>query len=80
MSRLKNTLAVRHKGLRLNIGIDPHTNEQLRLMAEAFTSRGLKRPSTSLLVRHSLRCLYAALRTADEDKWRIHQGQLKALS
>jgi|AntAceMinimDraft_1070359.scaffolds.fasta_scaffold11146_2 hypothetical protein len=55
MNKQPNTLAVRNKYLKINIGIDAVTNVKVTEMVEKLVSEGYKKPSVSLMIRHALR-------------------------
>jgi site-specific recombinase len=77
MNKQPNTLVVRHKHLKINIGIDPETNRRLTELTDLLIEAGMKKPSTSLMVRYALREL--ALRF-EQHPLDHHTSQLKSLA
>jgi hypothetical protein len=62
MAKPLNTLQVRTKGIRLNIGLDPQTYAELQALQQAFENEGLKRPSISGMLRYSAKQTFENLK------------------
>lgn len=77
MSKQPNTLVVRHKHLKINIGLDPETTLKLNELQRQLVETGMKKPSASLMVRHALRQLHENF---DRLPLGLHVDRLKALS
>lgn len=77
MNKQPNTLVVRNKHLRINIGLDPETTLMLSEMQSQFVESGMKKPSGSLMIRHALRQLQANF---GSQTLSFHADRLKALS
>jgi hypothetical protein len=77
MSKQPNTLSVRHKYLKINIGLDPQTTAMLREMQHQLVASGLKKPSGSLMIRHALRQLHTHF---GSQSLSFHADHLKALA
>lgn len=77
MNKQPNTLVVRNKHLKINIGLDPETTLMLSEMQYQLVESGLKKPSGSLMIRHALRQLHANF---GSQPLSFHADRLKALS
>lgn len=77
MSKQPNTLVVRHKYLKINIGLDPETTIKLNELQHQLVATGMKKPSASLMVRHALRQLHENFGRVPLG---LHADQLEALS
>ncbi|MDG1107696.1 MAG: hypothetical protein P8N60_03420 [Burkholderiaceae bacterium] len=76
MHKQPNTIVVRDKYLKLNIGLDPETGRRLTSMIEQLLAAGFKKPSISLVIRYALRDLSSKFH---EEALDYHFDRLKAL-
>lgn len=76
MHKHPNTIVVRDKYLKLNIGLDPETARRLTSLTDQLVAAGFKKPSISLVIRYALRDLSSKF---DEKALDYHFNHLKAL-
>jgi len=77
MHKQPNTMVVRDKYLKLNIGLDPETTRRLNTLIEQLVAAGFRKPSISLVIRHALRELTSKV---DDQTLEYHFYRLKALA